>query len=193
LPSTGREVRKIGELFESRGLAARVHLGEAATEKAAKEQIATAAFVHFATHGFVDRQQPEHSFLALALPAALAEGEENGIVEGWEIVDEMQTTAELVVLSACKTSLGRERSGEGPSSLNWAFLAAGARSVLSVLWKVDDAATSELMIRFYRHLTAGTSKAEALRLAQVELIESPDLGYRAPLFWAGFQLTGDWQ
>ena len=94
---------------------------------------------------------------------------------------------------ACETSLGHERSGEGPSSLNRAFLAAGARSVLSALWKVDDVATSELMIRFYRRLTAGTSKAEALRLAQVELIESPDLGYQAPLFWAGFQLTGYWQ
>ncbi len=193
LPGSGREAQQIGEIFKDHRLTARVHLGEAATERAAKEQIEAATFVHFAAHGFVDGQQPEHSFLALAVPASLAEGEENGIVEGWEIVDEMQTSAELVTLSACETSLGQERSGEGPSSLNQAFLAAGARSVLSALWKVDDAATSELMIRFYRHLTSGTSKAESLRLAQIELIESPDLGYGAPIFWAGFQLTGDWQ
>ena len=193
LPGSGREAQQIGKLFEGHRLTARVHLGEAATERAAKEQIEAATFVHFAAHGFVDGQQPEHSFLALAVPASLAEGEENGIVEGWEIVDEMQTSAELVTLSACETSLGQERSGEGPSSLNQAFLAAGARSVLSALWKVDDAATSELMIRFYRHLTTGTSKAESLRLAQVELIESSDLGYGAPIFWAGCQLTGDWQ
>ncbi len=193
LPGSAREAREIGELFEASGLQARVHLGEAAGEGVAKEQIENATFVHFAVHGFVDGQQPEHSFLALAVPAALSEGDENGIVEGWEIVDEMHTTAELVTLSACETSLGRERSGEGPSSLNRAFLAAGARSVLSALWRVDDAATSELMIRFYRHLTAGTPKADALRLAQVELIESPELGYTAPVYWAGFQLTGDWQ
>lgn len=101
----------------------------------------------------------------------------------------MRLDAELVTLSACETALGKERGGEGPSSLSRAFFSAGARAVLAALWKVDDTATADLMVRFYRHLLRGASKDEALRLAQREVAE----GATAPYFWAAFQLSGDWQ
>lgn len=190
LPGSQREVEQIGQLFGNHGRDARVLLGPRAREGSVKE-VRQSAFLHLAVHGFVDSEQPEHSFLALSLPEALVEGEENGILEGWEIVDEMRLDAELVTLSACETALGPERNGEGLTNLSRAFLAAGARSVLAALWKVDDATTADLMTSFYRHLMAGSTKTEALRSAQLELLQGAK--HRAPYFWAGFQLTGDWQ
>ena len=189
LPGSEREVQEIGRLFGSR---AQILLGAAAGEGAAKTQVEAATYLHFAVHGFVDSEQPEHSFLALSLPSYLREGDENGILESWEIVDGVVLNAELVALSACETALGKQRGGEGPASLNRAFLAAGARSVLASLWKVDDQATAELMVDFYRHILAGKSKDQALQAAQQDLRASGG-GFEAPYFWAGFQLTGDWQ
>jgi CHAT domain-containing protein len=112
--------------------------------------------------------------------------------------------ADLVVLSGCETALGEEQGGEGLIGLTRAFQFAGARTVMASLWSVRDQATSELMIRFYKHLRAGLPKDEALRQAQVELIRSPievvsEKGEKtvfdasAPYFWAGFQVYGDWQ
>ena len=192
LPGTRIEVEQIGRLFKDQRREARVLLQGQAGERAAKDAL-KASFLHFAVHGFVDEAQPEHSFLALTLPEALLEGGEDGILEGWEIEDEMRLDAELVTLSACETALGRERGGEGPSSLSRAFFSAGARSVLAALWKVDDKATADLMVRFYHHLLRGSSKDEALRLAQLEVLAGTAGELRAPYFWAAFQVSGDWR
>ncbi len=81
--------------------------------------------------------------------------------------------------------------GEGLIGLTRAFQFAGARSVLASLWKVADQSTGELMKRFYGYLKAGKPKDEALRLAQIDLIRSPD--YSRPRDWAAFQLNGDWK
>ncbi|MEM7482922.1 MAG: CHAT domain-containing protein [Acidobacteriota bacterium] len=195
LPGSEMEAQQIGRMFERGSRNASIHLGAGATEELAKEQAGEADILHFAVHGFVNEMQPEHSFLALSLADFHAEGPDardpdNGILEGWEIVDQMALDAELVALSACETAVGRERGGEGPVSLSRAFLAAGARSVLASLWRVDDAATAELMISFYEHLLAGKAKDEALRQAQLDLLQNSD--FRDPYYWAGFQLTGDW-
>jgi len=192
LPGSGKEVEQIGKLFKERGQEARVLLRGKAEEGAAKNAV-KAAFLHFAVHGILDEIQPEHSFLALSLPDAVMEGSEDGILEVWEIEDEMRLDAELVTLSACDTGVGKERGGEGLASLSRAFLGAGAHSVLATLWKIDDATTTDLMTRFYGHLLNGSTKDEALRLAQHELLKSAACKYRAPYFWAGFQLTGDWR
>jgi CHAT domain-containing protein len=112
--------------------------------------------------------------------------------------------ADLVVLSACDTGLGEEQGREGLIGLTRAFQYAGARTVMASLWSVRDQATSELMIRFYKHLRAGLPKDEALRQAQVELIRGPIevvnekgetslFDASAPYFLAGFQVYGDWQ
>jgi CHAT domain-containing protein len=103
----------------------------------------------------------------------------------------MRIDADLVTLSACESGLGREAGGEGLVGLTRAFQFAGAHSVLASLWKVDDRSTAELMKGFYRHLKAGKTKDEALRLAQVELIHSAD--FAQPRFWAAFQINGDWR
>jgi CHAT domain-containing protein len=204
LPCTAREVRAIDSLFAEASQPRQTFLAEDATEETGKRQLKEARYVHLAVHGFADPEQPDHSYLALTIPQDLSEGCENGILEAWEIVDQLQLDADLVTLAACVTALGPELSGEGLMSLSFAFQIAGARSVLASLWSVDDESTAELMTRFYRYLLAGVPKAEALRAAQSELIRGPipvqsQAGgiemrdFTDPYYWAAFQLIGDWQ
>lgn len=204
LPNTAREVSAIGKLFARAAEPQETLLAANATEEAVKQRLGRARYIHLAVHGFADDQQPDHSFLALSIPEDMPEGRENGILEIWEIIDQLHFDADLATLSACVTALGPEYSGEGLMSLSRAFQIAGARSVLASLWRVDDESTAELMIRFYRHLLSGMSKDEALRTAQSDLIRGPiqvtnQYGgsevrdFTAPYYWAAFQLFGDWQ
>lgn len=137
--------------------------------------------VHFATHGLIDTEHPERSGIALS----------RGFLRASEIYG-LDLPADLVVLSACRTALGRNFRGEGLIGLTRAFQYAGVRSVLVSLWEVEDRATAELMRRFYREmLVAGHPPAAALRAAQASLRNEP--GWSAPYFWAGFVLQGDWR
>jgi CHAT domain-containing protein len=133
-----------------------------------------------------------NSGLALSIPEHPAEGQENGILQAWEIFESLRLDADLVTLSACDTALGRDMGGEGILGLTRAFQFAGARSVLASLWSVADDSTAELMRRFYTYLKQGKSKDEALRLAQVDLIHGPEATSH-PYHWAAFQLSGDWR
>ncbi|HEY2740059.1 MAG TPA: CHAT domain-containing protein, partial [Thermoanaerobaculia bacterium] len=100
--------------------------------------------------------------------------------------------ADLVVLSACRSALGREVRGEGMMGMTRGFFYAGAERVLVSLWNVNDAVTVELMRRFYRGiLVEHLSPAAALRAAQ-NAIRSQE-GWRAPYYWAGFTLQGEWR
>lgn len=144
-------------------------------------RLADYRLIHFATHGILDAENPELSGLLLS----------QGFLRAHEIY-RLNLPADLVVLSACRTALGREMRGEGLIGLTHAFLHAGARGVLVSLWEVEDRATSELMRRFYREmLKGGRPPAAALRAAQAALRREP--GREAPYFWAGFVLQGDWQ
>jgi CHAT domain-containing protein len=101
--------------------------------------------------------------------------------------------AELVVLSACQSGLGRHVNGEGLIGFTRALLHAGARATLVSLWRVDDQATADLMKRFYYQLLKkGLPAPAALRAAQLEMA-GPKSEWRDPYFWAGFVLHGDWQ
>jgi hypothetical protein len=96
----------------------------------------------------------------------------------------------LVVLSACQTNLGERSAGDEIVGLNRAFIYAGTPSVMATLWSVEDAATRELMVAFYRYLKdEGYTKGEALRQAQIDVLQNPDTAH--PYYWAGFVLTGD--
>jgi CHAT domain-containing protein/Tfp pilus assembly protein PilF len=193
LPHTREEVTSIAGLFPH----ARKYLGEEATEERAKSLGTDTRYVHFACHGYLDERFPLNSALALTIPERRAEGQDNGLLQAWEIFDKVRLDADLVTLSACKTGLGKEMGGEGLQGLTRAFHYAGARSVLATLWAVSDRSTPLLMKRFYGQLKAGRSRDEALRAAQIDLIRagssrgSVDLAH--PFRWAGFQLSGDWQ
>jgi CHAT domain-containing protein len=100
--------------------------------------------------------------------------------------------ADLVVLSACQTALGRQIEGEGLIGLTRGFMYAGAARVVASLWKVDDKATAKLMSRFYEGmLKEGKSVAAALRQAQLEM--SQERVWHDAYFWAGFELQGEWK
>ena len=104
----------------------------------------------------------------------------------------LKLDAELVVLSACETALGREVRGEGLIGLTQGFMTAGARSVVASLWQVPDRATAELMRRFYGYmLDEGLAPAAALRKAQ--LASAAERRWSDPYFWGGFVLVGDWR
>ena len=94
--------------------------------------------------------------------------------------------ASLVTLSACDTGVGPVGE-EGVANIVNAFIEAGAQSVVSTLWELEDYSTAQLMIDFYQHLGRGEGKAEALRQAQLDLLKSGD----PPYFWAGFELDGE--
>jgi len=145
--------------------------------------------LHFATHGDLDSEHPELSRLVLSQLDETG-GERDGFLYAHDIYD-LDLDAELVVLSACETALGKEIRGEGLVGLTQAFLYAGAARVMVSLWQVNDQATAELMSRFYRHhLQDGQPPAAALRQAQLEVWrERP---WQAPYYWAGFTLQGPW-
>jgi CHAT domain-containing protein/Tfp pilus assembly protein PilF len=187
LPATRGEVEALRELSPG----ARLWVGAEATEARAKSIGEDARIVHFACHGFVDEKFPLESGLALSIPGEWKPGDENGLLQAWEVLQSMRIDADLVTLSACRTGVGKELAGEGLLGLTWAFQYAGAKSVVASLWEVGDASTAALMRRFYRELRDGAPKAEALRRAQVELLRRPSTA--APYFWAAFQLTGDWR
>jgi CHAT domain-containing protein/Tfp pilus assembly protein PilF len=187
LPSTRDEVRSIASLYPE----ARTFLGAEATEERAKSIGKDTRFLHFACHGLLDERLPLNSALALTIPEHPGEGQENGLLQAWEIFESVRLDADLVTLSSCDSALGQEMGGEGLIGLTRAFQYAGARSVLASLWSVADVSTADLMKRFYGYLRAGKTKDESLQAAQVALIHSSKFSH--PYHWAAFQLFGDWK
>lgn len=198
LPYSHTEIDGIAKLFtrDDREL----FFGEAASEENVKapDRLTRYRLVHFSTHGYVNEARPRFSGLVLSLPAAGLPStaspqsasrnpqSEDGVLSAYEIFN-LKLKADLVVLSACETGLGKEVKGEGLMSLTRAFMYAGTPSVVVSLWNVNDESAADLMIRFYRNLkTTRMSKTEALRQAQLETIN--DNGF--PFFWAPFVLMG---
>jgi CHAT domain-containing protein len=164
---------------------------DANREAAAGGDLSQYQIVHFATHGLINNRHPELSGLVLSLVDKQGRAQ-NGFLRLNEIYN-LRLPAELVVLSACQTGLGKEVRGEGLIGLTRGFMYAGARRLMASLWQVDDAATSELMGRFYRGMLGDNrlSPASALRAAQIELWKQK--GWQSPYYWAAFVLQGEWK
>lgn len=146
--------------------------------------------LHFATHGLLNERRPELSGLVLSLvdPAGRPR---DGFLSAHDVA-QLDAPADLVVLSACHTAAGRGVAGEGILGPTRSFFAAGAQRVIVSLWDVSDVATSQLMADMYAQLLRhGRPPAQALRAAQLRLLE--DERWRAPFYWAGFTLQGDWR
>ena len=183
LPASRDEILAIAGLYPPGQ--SRLYLDKEATEENVKNNPALkeARRIHFAVHGFLNETRPEFSGLILALDD---DPRENGLLQVYEIFN-LELSADLVVLSACDTALGKNVGGEGLLGVSRALLYAGAASVVVSLWQVAEASTPDLMVRFYRHLNESGDKAEALRLSKLELIRE---GYSHPYHWAPFILIG---
>lgn len=183
LAGSRAEVQAIERLY---GRRSRVYLGSEASEERIKSDPAVAAAerVHLAVHGVVCESFPERSGLVFAL----AGGREDGILQTREIFG-LRLAADLVVLSACETGVGRLVSGEGVVGLTRAFFYAGAPSLVVSLWQVSDRSTAPLMASFYEHLDRGEDKAVALQRSRLALIEAGGSG-AAPFYWAPFVVQG---
>jgi len=197
LPASRREVERICGLF---GDEARSLLGEAAAEAAVRRDGENVALLHFACHGILDESVPLDSRLILAASPDVAGHNGDGLLQAWEILEDVRLHADLVVLSACQSGLGAEAGGEGMVGLTRAFHYAGARSVLASLWSVADDSTAWLMEYLYEGLQQGEPVGDALRTAQVRCLRSPSPesamagpALAHPFYWAGFVLSGAWR
>jgi CHAT domain-containing protein/Tfp pilus assembly protein PilF len=154
------------------------------------DELSNYRIVHFATHSLLNSEHPELSGLVLSLVDEQGKPQD-GFLRMHEIFN-LRMPADLVVLSACQTGLGKELKGEGLVGLTRGFMYAGAARVVASLWEVNDAATAELMKRFYRRmLRDGMRPAAALREAQIEMWKSPQ--WQSPFYWGGFILQGEWK
>jgi CHAT domain-containing protein/tetratricopeptide (TPR) repeat protein len=189
LPSSRKEAETLASLVPRDQLFLAVGF-DASRAKATSPELARYRNVHFATHGVLDSRRPELSKLVLSLYDEKGRSED-GFLRLNDIYS-LHLDADLVVLSACQTALGKEIRGEGLVGLTRGFMDAGAARVLASLWSVEDRATAELMGGFYRAMLRDKlSPAAALRRAQIRMASSP--GRQSPYFWAGFSLQGEWR
>jgi CHAT domain-containing protein/Tfp pilus assembly protein PilF len=157
---------------------------------ATSSEIGRYRIVHFATHGLINNEHPELSGVVLSLVDQKGQPQ-NGFLRLYDLYN-LKLSAELVVLSACQTGLGREIKGEGLVGLTRGFMYAGAPRVVASLWQVEDRASAELMKRFYEGMFAKKlSPAAALKAAQVSM--HTDKRWHAPYYWAAFTLQGEWR
>lgn len=189
LPGTDIEARAIVAHLPSTGH--RLALGFDANRETLSKGLESSTLVHLATHGLIDTESPESSGIVLSQFHPDGRRRNDGFLRVYDIYA-MRLDAELVVLSGCRTALGKTLRGEAFQGLTSAFLHAGARRVMSSLWAVADRTTATWMDYFYRALLEeGRSPAAAMRQAQLAMLE--DRRYADPYYWAPFVLQGDWR
>jgi CHAT domain-containing protein len=189
LPFTGQEVEAIGSLVPASSRL--VLTGFDADRDALLEMdLDRYRYIHIATHGHVDRRYPMLSELAFSRYDR--DGRPRNAWLSLSDIYKLRLNADLLVLSACDTGLGREIRGGGLVGLTQGFLYAGARGLVVSLWQVPDRATSELMRRFYDFIfDEGLRPANALRQAQLSI--AGERRWSEPYFWAAMVLVGEWQ
>jgi CHAT domain-containing protein/tetratricopeptide (TPR) repeat protein len=189
LPASGQEAKDIATLAPAGQVWMALNL-DANREAVLSGKLRDYRVVHFATHAIADTRNPELSGLVLSLVDNTGRPREGFL--GLSDIYELDLAADLVVLSGCRTALGREVRGEGIMGLTRGFLYAGVPRVVASLWRVQDRTTAELMKRFYRALWRdGLPAAAALRRAQQSLRHDPR--HRDTRSWAGFVFQGDWR
>ena len=163
---------------------------KASRATATSAELSQYKIIHFATHGVLNSKHPELSAILLSMIDETGRPVD-GLLQLHEIYN-LNLPAEMVVLSACETGIGKEIRGEGLIALTRGFMHAGAARVVASLRKVNDAATAELMAQFYHEMFAnGKRPAEALKEAQNSIAKQKR--WRHPYFWAAFVLQGEWR
>jgi CHAT domain-containing protein/tetratricopeptide (TPR) repeat protein len=178
LPGAEAEGKEIAQLLNTQLLT-----GDIATKDRVLEELPNAQYIHLATHGLLD------DYAGFGIPGTIAlapSTQDNGFLSA-SVIQELDLSAELAVLSACDTGRG-DISGDGVVGLSRSFIIAGVPSIVVSLWAVPDAPTADLMVEFYRNFTTkGLNKSQALRQAMLTVKQqTPD-----PINWAAFTLIGE--
>ena len=192
LPGTETEVKNIFGAFDQMKYKASVELNDNASERLVKSgMLEKYKIIHFATHGFVNSESPELSGILLAQVADSLDPQNDGILYSGEIYN-LKLKANLVILSACETGLGKIKKGEGIIGLTRALLYAGAQNIVVSLWQVADESTSTLMLDFYSEILKiglkNPSFSTSLRKAKLKMIAKKT--YAHPFYWSPFILIG---
>lgn len=185
LPESQNEITAITKMFTNKNRSAEYYLRNDAKEDLLKSNnIKNFGFIHLATHGFINEEKPKLSGILFTKE----ENPEDGILYSNEIYN-LNLNADLVVLSACESGLGKVVKGEGIMGLTRGFLYSGANNVTVSLWQVGDKSTSKLMIYFYNNILNGLSYSRSLRNAKLKIISEKKYAY--PLEWGPFILIGN--
>lgn len=177
-----KEVQSLKSLLRTR-----IYKGTDATRERFLADAPYYSIIHLATHAKANDEEGEYSYLAFTeVPDTI----QNELLYAKDLYS-LRLQADMVVLSACESGVGELRRGEGVISLARGFSYAGAKSLVTTLWRVSDRESAALMKYFYQHLKDGQPKDEALRAAKMAFISQPGGGRAHPFFWAAFTLIGD--
>jgi len=184
IPYASAEIEQVAKVFpEPRRL---LRLGPDASEAAVKAApLEDFRILHFAAHAMTDETFPARSAILLGGRS----DQEDGLLRMDE-VSSLNLSADLVVLSGCRTGVGQLLRAEGALGFTWAFLSAGSAAIVASRWSVNDRSTATLMEAFYSEMSQGLSPATALRAAKVRMLGSERTAYRHPYYWAPFVLVG---
>ncbi|HRX96073.1 MAG TPA: CHAT domain-containing protein [Bacteroidales bacterium] len=179
---TDKEVSQINETFSGKLL-----IGDEATEQNFKDIASKYKILHFAMHTLVNDENPFASQLVFSVGHDTID---DGLLNVYEIYN-LDLNAELAVLSACKTGVGRLNRGEGVMSLARGFFYAGVPGIVMTLWAIEDGASMEIITGFYQNLNSGMKKDIALREAKLNYLNNADQMGSHPYFWAAYVQIGD--
>lgn len=182
LKGTIDEVKNISDIIDSD-----VYLNDEATENIFKHEANKYDIIHAALHTKINNEKPMFSNLVLSQSN---DSDDDGMLNTYEIYG-LDIHAQLIVLSACETGSGKLNSAEGIMSLARGFLYAGCPGVVMTLWKVEDNQSAKIITSFYKYLTQGKSKIEALRLSKLDYLKTSDPLFSHPYFWAGYVDIGN--
>ena len=182
LPAAKKEVKSINRIIKGD-----IFLDYDATEKNFVELAQNYDILHLAMHTIIVDENPMYSKLVFTLNK---DNPEDGFLNTYEIYN-LNISSSMVVLSACNTGTGKLQRGEGIMSLARGFLYSGCQSIIMTLWTSDDISGADLMNKFYKYLSKGKTKDEALRLAKLDFLKKADKLKSQPYFWAGYVCIGD--
>ena len=187
LPYSRVEIQQIAAKFVNKNLESRMFVDQEANEQTFRKN-ENVDILHVATHGVSNKNKPEQSGLFFSQSEAVISSTDylsDGFLHMNELYD-LNFSADLAVLSACKSGVGEIFAGEGFFGLPRGFILAGANNLIVSLWKIHDEKTASLIVRFYDHLLKGNDYASSLRLAKLDMIKK---GY-LPIDWSGIILIG---
>lgn len=191
LPSAEEEAKSISHFYQS----AQVLIGDDATEMNVRRAMNKAQVIHLAAHGIVDDRSAMNSMFVLAKDHTSSQSSTNlqsdSLLHAYEIYGLSLPVTRLAVLSACQSGVETFLKGEGMIGMSRPFLAAGVPLVVASLWPVETQATADLMIKFHQYRkTQSKTSAQALRLAQIDLLHDTEKHYQQPFYWAAFNAIG---